>query len=308
MGCFAGLVDAGGEAEAPICGAGYSDSRRFGRQCLFDCRHSLEVPGPVLGERVRPSRDSYLSGFSLEPDHPTELFEQLVDKLVVASSNGRVSSMWPADTRRNSVGPSPRCDHLDEDHEHAVIISPSLRATRKPLPSNRDTSRAANAKVTKTTDAYSMPLRISLALGATSSNRSAAAKDGVVTTTASASKLSRAWTRHPLEVGSIAVTGWPRRVRCFTRVWTASTIWPTPLGCVRKDGGGGITLALIEVLGDRGQQARIVRRSSSELWQASLQAQLVWVARIDATEERSDQPVHDLVAEPTANERPHRLV
>ena len=80
----------------------------------------------------------------------------------------------------NSIGPSPRCDHFEDDHEHAVIMSPSSRATRKPLPSKRETSQAANAKVAITTDAYSISARILLAVGAVSANNSAEMKEGVV--------------------------------------------------------------------------------------------------------------------------------
>ena len=132
-----GLADAGGDAEAAEGAAGDDDAGGGGGEVGVDLVDTREVAGAVLGERAGPAGDAGLADGAAQRHRVGEVGDDRVD--AARRRRGR------ARRRRRRGRPTPaatpcrrraRCGHFADVHEQAVIVRPSTRGTRKPLPSS----------------------------------------------------------------------------------------------------------------------------------------------------------------------------
>ena len=148
------LADAGGHAEAAEGGAGDGRGRCGRGQVGLDGGDAVEVAGPVLGERriqrlTRTSVGSPRSAIVSRRSASTAATRASSPRASAASSPSR-----PTEARSQTVPSPPRCGHFDDVHEHAVMVRPSTRGTRKPLPSSsRSIASRGTARLTSATEA-----------------------------------------------------------------------------------------------------------------------------------------------------------
>ncbi len=162
-------------------------------------------------------------------------------------------------------------------------------------------SRARKASVTIAIEAYSIPASSGTAPGTTSPSSRLVGRAGVASTTASASTVSASrvepTTRRQPPSGPCASSRTVASVRTSRPAWVASAPGsrPSPPTSPAKTGTSDVA-----ALASAAARISDLSRSSSadDLGDGRARGQLAGVTGVDATEQRLDEPVHHLLAEP----------
>ena len=211
--------------------------------------------------------------------------------------------------------PSPaRWAHFDDVHEQAVIVRPRGPGTRNPEPSRgAPTASAAKARVTKTTDAYSTPAR-SIGRG-----RAAGMQQG----RGGGDRVRRGRRRRRRRFADRyrPSSGRRDRARCRRRAHPAGVRLGRPIedlvqpidelfhaeGQAEEQRGVGIGRRPAGHRPGPLDQARMGGRRG-QLGGAGADAQPIGVAGVDPAEQRADETVEGLVAEPIPDQTADRGV